>query len=279
MKYRMNILRPVLPFMILAAAAVIQGCGLCGRPGDRELAESHFRKGLGLEKDSLYSLAEQSYKKAVEADPQFRNAHFQLGNLYDKLGILQKAKAAYEQAIQIDENDAESFNNLGNIYGQMNNLPEAMNHYMKAISIQDSLPSAHYNLGQSYLLKQDFQNAENHLKLAYDYSSGEMKYAESLGLYYISQNKLNEAVGIFTESISKKKVKPSLYLHLSTAYRKLNQFDNAITHLETYISLIQGQQEKTIALQRLRELRRESHAYRSAELRKKVSKSDKNILH
>ena len=58
----------------------------------------------------------------------------------------------------------------------------------------------------------------------------------------------------------------------------MNDFEPAINELKTYISLIQDEQEKTIALQQLRDIKRESLAYRSAELRKKVSKSDKKVL-
>jgi regulator of sirC expression with transglutaminase-like and TPR domain len=94
----------------------------------------------------------------------------------------------------------------------------------------------------------------------------------------MSQNKFAEAILILVNAKNSKPVKPSVYLHLSTAYRKLNDFDSAIGELEIYLSFIQDQQEKTIISQQLRELKKEKLLYRSSELRKKVSKSDKKVL-
>lgn len=262
----------ILLIFILILAVGLQGCGLCGRPGDRVLAEKHLQKGIQYEKDSLYSLAADAYKMAIDADPENRAAHFQLGNLYDRIGLLDQAQAAFEKVLKINRRDAEAFNNLGNIFGQKGNVREAIRHYQKAIEISDSLPAPHYNLAQSYLLQKNFEDAEMELRKAHQYAPDESKYAESLGLFLISQSKFHDAVVVLKEAQKCKNLKPTIHLHLSAAHRGKMEFDPAITELEIYLSLLSDEQEKTIILKQVRDLKKEKYAYLSAELRKKVSK-------
>ncbi len=272
MKQVLNRTEVILIIMMVITAGVMQGCGLCSRPGDRITAEKQLQKGIQHEKDSLYSLAAEAYKMAIDADPEYRDAHFQLGNLYDRIGLLDHAQAAFERVLKINRSDAEAFNNLGNIFGQKGNVKEAIRYYQQAIEINDSLPAPHYNLAQSYLLQKNFKDAETELRKAYQYAPDDSRYAESLGLFYISQNKFHDAVIVLKDAKKSKNVKPSVHLHLSAAHRGKLEYDQAIAELETYLSLLSGEQEKTIITQQVRELKKEKYAHLSAELRKKVSK-------
>ena len=59
---------------------------------DAQDYQIHYKNGYTYFLQEKYEMAEQSYKKAIELNPDFEDAHYWLGKVYTQTG-------AYDQAI------------------------------------------------------------------------------------------------------------------------------------------------------------------------------------
>jgi len=80
------------------------------------LAEGHFARGLMLwtpYKRFPHAQAIQSYRRAIELDPNFDEAHHQLGFIYLHIGMLNKAQQEIEKALAINPGNTLARYRLG----------------------------------------------------------------------------------------------------------------------------------------------------------------------
>src|SRR5204863_4773182 len=86
---------------------------------DPDLAEAHFRLGLGYESLGKREEAESEYKKAVAAYKKYleehrddAEAHYDLGQTYVGLGQYSEAIREYREATKLKEDDPDIYNDL-----------------------------------------------------------------------------------------------------------------------------------------------------------------------
>jgi tetratricopeptide (TPR) repeat protein/tRNA A-37 threonylcarbamoyl transferase component Bud32 len=83
---------------------------------DTNLAEGHFARGLMLwtpYKRFPHAQAIQSYRRAIELNPNFDEAHHQLGFVYLHIGMLDKAQQEIEKALAINPGNTLARYRLG----------------------------------------------------------------------------------------------------------------------------------------------------------------------
>ena len=103
---------------------------------DPNLAEGHFARGLILwtpYKRFPHEQAIQSYRRAIELNPNFDEAHHQLGFIYLHIGLLDKAQQEIEKALAINPGNTLARYRLGVI-----NMCRAK--YEEAFQIFNSTP-------------------------------------------------------------------------------------------------------------------------------------------
>jgi serine/threonine protein kinase/predicted negative regulator of RcsB-dependent stress response len=103
---------------------------------DPNLAEGHFARGLILwtpYKRFPHEQAIQSYRRAIELNPNFDEAHHQLGFIYLHIGLLDKAQQEIEKALAINSSNTLARYRLGVI-----NMCRAK--YEEAFQIFNSTP-------------------------------------------------------------------------------------------------------------------------------------------
>jgi tetratricopeptide (TPR) repeat protein len=103
---------------------------------DPNLAEGHFARGLILwtpYKRIPHEQAIQSYRRAIELNPNFDEAHHQLGFIYLHIGLLDKAQQEIEKALAINSSNTLARYRLGVI-----NMCRAK--YEEAFQIFNSTP-------------------------------------------------------------------------------------------------------------------------------------------
>jgi serine/threonine protein kinase/Flp pilus assembly protein TadD len=103
---------------------------------DPNLAEGHFARGLILwtpYKRFPHEQAIQSYRRAIELNPNFDEAHHQLGFIYLHIGLLDKAQQEIEKALAINPGNTLARYRLGVI-----NMCRAR--YEEAFQIFNSTP-------------------------------------------------------------------------------------------------------------------------------------------
>lgn len=109
---------------------------------DPDLAEAHFRLGLGYETLDKAEEAEAEYKKAVESykkhlteNPDDAEAHYNLGQTYASLHQYSDAVREYRQAIKLKNDDAEMYYDLGVALTRLAQYSEAAGAFSKSLEI------------------------------------------------------------------------------------------------------------------------------------------------
>ena len=103
--------------------------------------------GVILQNQGKTQKAEDSYRKAIELDPNFAFPHSNLGNILRDQGKTQQAEDSYRKAIELDPNFAIAHCNLGTICKGQGRNKEAESLYRKAIELDSNFDTPYSNLG------------------------------------------------------------------------------------------------------------------------------------
>lgn len=117
-------------------------------PSSREL----FKQAYNASNEKNYDLAEQSYRDALEIDPNYSMAWNNLGwVLYDQKQQFREAERCYSKAISLDEKNYHAWNNLGILYyRQKKDYRKAEKNWKKAVKFNPEFAKAWKNLGVLY---------------------------------------------------------------------------------------------------------------------------------
>jgi Flp pilus assembly protein TadD len=161
-----------------------------GLSGDRTQAKALLEKGKQLYRDDQDTDAVAAFEQAVKLDPDLAEAHFRLGLGYEALDKSEEAESQYKKAVDaykkyFDSNpeDAEAHYNLGQTYANLGQYTEAVREYRLATKLKADDPDIYYDLGVA------------HTKLA-QYDAAAAAFSKSLEIdpeYYRAQDALDEA--------------------------------------------------------------------------------------
>lgn len=126
-------------------------------PEDRARARGQLDKGKELYRNDQDAEAVLAFQEAVRLDPNLAEAHFRLGLGYDSLGKRDEAEAEYKKAVEAykkyfegNENDAEAHYALGQTYANLGQYSEAIRQYKEATKLKEDDPDMFYDLGVAY---------------------------------------------------------------------------------------------------------------------------------
>jgi serine/threonine protein kinase/Flp pilus assembly protein TadD len=138
---------------------------------DPNLAEGHFARGLILwtpYKRFPHEQAIQSYRRAIELNPNFDEAHHQLGFIYLHIGLLDKAQQEIEIALAINRGNTLARYRLGVInmcrakyeeaFQIFNSTPRDMNPSLLAFYTSNALFRLGRNEEASEILEKFFRD-------------------------------------------------------------------------------------------------------------------------
>ncbi len=158
--------------------------------GDRTRARELLEKGKQLYRDDQDEEAVKAFQEAVKLDPDLAEAHFRLGLGYEALGKREEAEAEYKKAVETykkyladHEDDSEAHYDLGQTYAGLGQYSEAIREYRLATKLKENDPDIYYDLGVA------------HTKLA-QYDAAAAAFSKSLEIdpeNYRAQDGLDEA--------------------------------------------------------------------------------------
>ncbi|HEX6718155.1 MAG TPA: tetratricopeptide repeat protein [Pyrinomonadaceae bacterium] len=160
-------------------------------PGDQARAREQLDKGKELYRNDQDAEAVLAFMEAVRLDPNLAEAHFRLGLGYESLGKREEAETEYKKAVeaykkyfeQNHDDDAEAHYALGQTYANLGQFSEAVREYREATKLKDDDPDMFYDLGVAYT------------KLA-QYDAAAAAFSKSLEIdpdYYRAQDGLDDA--------------------------------------------------------------------------------------
>ena len=161
-----------------------------GSSGDRAQAKALLDKGKQLYHDDHDTDAVAAFEQAVKLDPNLAEAHFRLGLGYEALNRREESESQYKKAIEAykkylesNPDDAEAHYNIGQAYANLDQFSEAIREYRTATKLKTDDPDMYYDLGVA------------HTKLA-QYEPAAAAFSKALEIdpdYYRAQDALDEA--------------------------------------------------------------------------------------
>lgn len=177
-------------------------------------AEIHNNLGNILKDLGRFNEAEQSFKQCIKLNPKSEMAPNNLGVMLREIGKLDEAKKSFNLAIRLNPEFAVAYNNLGLTLVDFHRYKEALESYSKAIELNPKFAEAYNNLG--LLL----------------YSQG----TETKTLECFSNAIFCDPVNIaYRWNFANLQVS-KIYLTYKDYKKSLQQFDNELTKLNSYIT-------------------------------------------
>lgn len=158
--------------------------------GNRARAKELLGQGKQFYRDDQDEQAVQAFQEAVKLDPELAEAHFRLGLGYEALGKREESEKEYKKAVESykkyladHEDDSEAHYDLGQTYAGLGQYSEAIREYRLATKLKEDDPDMFYDLGVA------------HTKLA-QYDAAAAAFSKSLEIdpdNYRAQDALDEA--------------------------------------------------------------------------------------
>src|SRR5262245_59215506 len=161
-----------------------------GIEGDRARAKERLEKGKQLYRDDQDEQSVQAFQEAVKLDPDLAEAHFRLGLGYEALQKREESEKEYKKAVEAykkyladHEDDSEAHYDLGQTYAGLGQYSDAIREYRLATKLKENDPDIYYDLGVA------------HTKLA-QYDAAAAAFSKSLEIdpdNYRAQDALDDA--------------------------------------------------------------------------------------
>jgi Flp pilus assembly protein TadD len=124
---------------------------------NRGQARELLEKGKELYRNDQDLEAVEAFQAAIKLDPDLAEAHFRLGLGYEALGKQEQAEAEYKKAVESfkkyledHENDPEAHYDLGQTYAGLGQYSEAIREYRLATKLKEDDPDIYYDLGMAH---------------------------------------------------------------------------------------------------------------------------------
>lgn len=200
---------------------------------ERNPADAIGWNGLG---DTCFQLgrpeeASAAYRKAIEITPAFASPWNGLGNVHAGAGELDQAAAAYRKAIEIDRRAAGAWIGLGSVFKAQGETEKAIAVFQMATRIQPRASQAWTELGHLYFETGTCDQAILAYRRVIELDHSSARSYSSLAALYVQQEQHAEALFLYQkalELVSDPGEQALLWNQVGDAYRRMNDYDNAI---------------------------------------------------
>lgn len=202
-----------------------------------EKAKYYFEQGNHFYQIGDLINAKDSFKIAIEINPDHSTSYFNLGTVLSRIGNLNEAISAFEKVLILEGEDVSTYINLGIVYKKMGEIDKAITLYNKAKFLAPKYAPIYYNLGAAFQMKKDYFNAIDTYKKAIILEPNEAEAYNNLATVYSEINLFEDAIGLLEKAI---RIKPNYvmaYYNIALNYRKIGNIDKAISAYNQAITL------------------------------------------
>jgi len=182
--------------------------------------------------------AEAGLQKAIELDKKNSEAYLLLGRVQMARGDPGRAMVTYQQWSKERPYDDRSLFLLGGLHDQRGEWQQAQQYYRQALSINPDNALAANNLSFSLLEHGgDVEIALSQALAARTAIPNSAETADTLGWAYYHKGEYAKAVRVLQQAIRDHPHSAAIHYHLGLSYQKLNQGEQAKTHLRKVLEL------------------------------------------
>ena len=210
-------MRTTITYVALGLLCLVSwGCSNSSSTSPQSPMQSRYTRGQNNTTNSdAKSVFDTGDEPAVTAQ-----THFAAGQLSETQGNLKNAVDQYQQALKLDPNHLGSLYRLGVIYAEVKDFPSSIAIWQRYITATNNAPYAYGNLGYCYeLAGMPKEAVATYQKgIALDYKNGPCR--ANYGLMLARQNKIQEAVRIWTPALTDAQIHYNLASIYQTNGRK-----------------------------------------------------------
>ena len=183
--------------------------------------------GVAQEGQGKYSDAVNSYRNALEIDPNVAEIHFNLGVVRGHLGLAEEALSSYRKALSLKPNLTPAWFNLGFALQIKGHWEEAADCYRKAIKLEPGFYEAYGNLGVVLQKQGELEKAISNYRKALAISPHAMGYF-NLGTALRDEGKHEEASQSYLKALALKPNYADAHNNLGEIFRDQGNMQDAI---------------------------------------------------
>ncbi len=229
--------------------------------GNFRSAEAWLKKGLALEESAptytalgvaqrrlgASSAAIQSFKRAIEIEPEYEEAYFNLGIMFPEERSAE-AIASFSKALELDPAYQEAHRELGWALRRLARYDEAEWHLKRAVELDNSDGWAHTYLGNLQWARGETQSAERAFKSAVEVWPDDSMTHSHLAYFYECLDRNDEAKFFYENALQLDPDDIESHLRFGRLLAKLGEAARAKMHLERVLALEPENEEARAAL-------------------------------
>ena len=157
--------------------------------------------GIIFTNGKSYQKAEETFRKALEIDPNHIPALNELGRLYANSRRAEEAEETFRKALEIDPNHIPALNELGRLYANSRRAEEAEETFRKALEIDPNHIPALNELGRLYANSGRAEEAEETFRKALEIDPNNIPALNELGRLYANSGRAEKAEETFRKAL------------------------------------------------------------------------------
>lgn len=153
-------------------------------------------------------------------DQGFINEYFYLGNYYLKINKFEEAQLYYKKVLALDLNYVDAYYNLGVVAYKQGQVDSAIDYFEKALKINPEYADVHYNLALAYEEKDLWDLARQEYTKSVTLNAYDLDARYNLANICYRQNKIEQAISLYEEIVTRKPNSIEVHNALGKAYQK-----------------------------------------------------------
>jgi len=181
--------------------------------------------------------AEQSFRRATEADPRSPEAHANLGVMLFDLKRFVEARKSFERAVALKPNYPIALNNLGNALMRLGLVAQALDRYSAAIAFQPDHAHAYVNRGMALLRLARGEEADPDFDRALKIQPGYLEAVAGKGLVQSSRRHFDKALATFQTVLAARPAFPEALVYRAQMHLHFRQFAKAAADFDAALAI------------------------------------------
>lgn len=178
------------------------------RPNDEEAQLLLVRSQVLNKKESL---AADSLKRAVEANPESARLRLELVYYYIGKGEREQVLRVLEKGLELQPGNLVFLKTLGEYEANQKNFSKAQNSFKRIMELKPDLPLGYMEMGQLMLAQSKFDDAGRWFKQAMDRENGWQSAIPALARTYLLQKDPEKARSFLQSEVGKRPDAPLVY--------------------------------------------------------------------
>jgi len=193
-----------------------------------DCVEAFYNMGSALQAKGNLDLAIDSYKKALAIKPDYAEAYNNMGNALKAKGEFVAAIESFKQAVQVNPDYAESYSNMGIVLHDNGDLDSAIDNYKQALKLRPHYAEAYNNMGNALKAKGDFQLAIDSYNQAVKINPNYAEAYSNMGVSFQGKGDLDAAILSYSRALKIQPDYADAFNNLGNTFREKSNPDAAI---------------------------------------------------